>query len=77
MGVDWQSKGRGSRSDAIRFPWRRHLPSPPPSHRIEGGLSQFFPMFSFHGVCLADGDTDRKRFKVPRTGWCEWGATLA
>lgn len=42
---------------------------PPPSHRIEGGYSQFFPMFSFHGVCLAGGNTDRKRFKVPRTGW--------
>ena len=51
--------------------------SPPPSHRIEGGTPQFFPMFSFHGVCLADGDIDRKRFKVPRTGWCKWGATLA
>lgn len=41
---------------------------PPPSHRIEGCTPQFFPMFSFHGVCLADGNTDRKRFKVPRRG---------
>ncbi len=50
---------------------------PPPSHRIEGGYSQFFPMFSFHGVCLAGGNTDRKRFKVPRRGWQRWVATLA
>lgn len=45
------------------------LPSPHPTHRIEGGHSQFFPTFSFHGVCLAIGNTDRKRFKVPRRGW--------
>lgn len=49
MGVDWQSKGRGSRSDAIRFPWRRHLPSPRPPTVSRGVLRNFSPCFPSTG----------------------------
>jgi hypothetical protein len=49
MGVDWQSKGRGSRSDAIRFPWRRHLPSPHPPTVSRGVTHNFSPCFPSTG----------------------------
>ncbi len=50
VGVDWQSKGRGSRSDAIRFPWRGHLPSPHPptvSRGVPRNFSSTFPWMGF------------------------------
>lgn len=37
---------------------------PPPYHRIVGYPPQFFPMFSFHGVSLADGNAPRKRLEA-------------
>ncbi len=40
------------------------IPFPPPSHRIVGCTPQFFPMFSFHGVSLADGNAPRKRLEA-------------
>ena len=49
MGVDRQSKGRGSRSDAIRFPWRRHLPSPHPPTVSRGVTHNFSPCFPSTG----------------------------
>lgn len=49
MGVDWQSESRGSRSDAIRFLWRRAYASPRPPTVSRGDTRNFSPCFPSTG----------------------------
>jgi hypothetical protein len=66
-GLAIERQGVAVRCDSVSVEKAPSLPPPYPPYR--GCTPQFFLHFSLDGVCLADGDTDRKRFKVPRTGW--------
>lgn len=73
MGVDWQSESRGSRSDAIPFPWKVAYPSPHPPTVSRGALRNFSPHFPCNGfvwqVAIRIGSVLRYLGEAGKSGW--------